>query len=174
MNKALEGVSPTLAATARAAETAVLVGRVTLEEEASVWYGAVLRGDESHIRVGEGSNVQDNAVLHCDPGRPLEIGRDVTVGHGAVLHGCHVGDRCLVGMGAILLNGCSIGEESMVAAGALVTQNKEIPPGSLVMGSPARVVRPLTGEERRQLAESAREYRRMAARQLPPAGEGRP
>lgn len=167
MNKSYGGVAPTLAPTARVAETAVLVGQVTLEEEANVWYGAVLRGDESAVTVGEGTNVQDNAVLHCDLGYPLVVGRDVTVGHAAVLHGCTVGDRCLIGMGAILLNGCVIGEECIVGAGALVTQHREIPPGSLVMGSPAKVVRPLTPEERAGLARSAADYRRVAAQQLP-------
>ena len=167
MKKTFEGVSPTVAPTARVAETAVLVGRVTLDDEASVWYGAVVRGDDNSIHVGAGSNVQDNVVLHCDPGYPLEIGRDVTVGHGAVVHGCTVGDRCLIGMGAILLNGCEIGAESIVGAGALVTQHKVIPPGSLVMGSPAKVVRPVTDEERTQLAASAEGYRHVAQAQLP-------
>ena len=170
MNKSYGGVAPTLAPTARVAETAVLVGRVTLGEEASVWYGAVLRGDDNSVAVGAGTNVQDNAVLHCDPAYPLVVGRDVTVGHAAVVHGCTVGDRCLIGMGAILLNGCVIGEECIVGAGALVTQHKEIPPGSLVMGSPAKVVRPLTPEERAGLAQSAAEYRRVAAEQLPLVG----
>lgn len=170
MNKCYGGVAPTLAPTARVAETAVLVGRVTLEEEANVWYGAVLRGDDNAVTVGAGTNVQDNAVLHCDPGYPLVVGRDVTVGHAAVVHGCTVGDRSLIGMGAILLNGCVIGEECIVGAGALVTQHKEIPPGSLVMGSPAKVVRPLTPEERAGLLHSAADYRRVAAEQLPLAG----
>lgn len=167
LEKTFEGVRPTLDPTARVAETAVLVGQVTLEEEANVWYGAVLRGDEDAIHVGAGTNVQDNAVLHCDRGLPLTLGRDVTVGHGAVLHGCTIGDRCLIGMGAILLNGCVIGEGSIVGAGALVTQNKVIPPGSLVMGAPAKVVRPLTQAERIELEASAEGYRHMAARQLP-------
>ena len=167
MEKAYDGIRPTLDPTARVAETAVLVGRVTLGAGANVWYGAVLRGDDNSVEVGAGTNVQDNAVLHCDPAFPLVVGRDVTVGHGALVHGCTVGDRCLIGMGAILLNGCVVGEESIVAAGALVTQNKVIPPGSMVMGSPAKVVRALTPEERSQLAASAEEYRHVSAQQLP-------
>ena len=171
MEKAYDGIRPALDPTARVAETAVLVGRVTLGAGANVWYGAVLRGDDNSVEVGAGTNVQDNAVLHCDPAYPLVVGRDVTVGHGALVHGCTVGDRCLIGMGAILLNGCVVGEESIIAAGALVTQNKVIPPGSMVMGTPAKVVRPLTPEERSQLAASAEEYRHVAARQLPLGGE---
>lgn len=171
MIKGFEGHTPALSPTARVAENAVLVGMVALEEEASVWYGAVLRGDEGSIRVGAGSNIQDNAVLHCDRGSPLDIGRDVTVGHSAVVHGCTVEDGCLIGMGAILLNGCRIGAGSLVGAGALVTQGKEIPPGSLVMGSPAKVVRPVTEEERAGLAAAAEGYRHAARAQLPAAEE---
>lgn len=167
MEKAYDGIRPALDPTAWVAETAVLVGRVTLGAGANVWYGAVLRGDDNSIQVGAGSNIQDNAVLHCDPAYPLVVGQDVTVGHGALVHGCTVGDRCLIGMGAILLNGCVVGEESIVAAGALVTQNKVIPPGSMVMGTPAKVVRALTPEERSQLVASAEGYRHVAAQQLP-------
>ena len=158
---------PVLHPEARAADSAALVGDVRLDSRSSVWYGAVLRGDEGSIRVGEGSNIQDQAVLHSDPGFPALVGRDVTVGHGAILHGCTVEDGCLIGMGAILLNGCLIGAGSLVAAGALVTQGAVIPPGSLVMGSPARVVRPLTPEEAASLPASARTYRALAAAQLP-------
>lgn len=167
MIKAFHGWEPDIAPDARVAQSAVVVGQVTVEAQASLWYGAVLRGDEDSIRVGAGSNIQDNAVLHCDPGVPLKIGRDVTVGHSAVVHGCTVGDQCLIGMGAILLSGCVIGEQCVIAAGALVTQNKVIPPGSMVMGTPAKVVRPLTQAERDELAASAAEYRRVAAEELP-------
>ena len=148
---------PVLHPEARAADSAALVGDVRLDSRSSVWYGAVLRGDEGSIRVGEGSNIQDQAVLHSDPGFPALVGRDVTVGHGAILHGCTVEDGCLIGAG------------SLVAAGALVTQGAVIPPGSLVMGSPARVVRPLTPEEAASLPASARTYRALAAAQLPAA-----
>lgn len=162
---------PAIHPDARLADSAVLVGAVTVEEQASIWYGAVLRGDCSAIRVGAGTNIQDNAVLHCDEGFPLEIGAGVTVGHAAVLHGCTVGDNTTVGMGAILLNGCVIGKNCLIAAGALVTQNAVIPDGSLVMGAPAKVKRPLTPGELEGLKDSAAEYRALAAELLPRAGE---
>jgi carbonic anhydrase/acetyltransferase-like protein (isoleucine patch superfamily) len=171
MLQAFANHHPEIASTARLAQSAVLVGQVTVEEHVNIWYGAVLRGDNAPIFVGAGSNVQENAVLHCDADFPLHVGRDVTVGHGAILHSCTVEDTCLVGMGAILLNGCVIGAGSLVAAGALVTQNMQIPPGSLVVGSPARVLRPLSPEELQALDDSAREYRHLAAGQLPLAGE---
>lgn len=160
---------PACAPSARVADNATLVGEVSLGAEVSVWFGAVLRGDEAPIQVGEGSNIQDNAVVHCDRSFPVRIGKDVTVGHAAILHGCTVEDRCLIGMGAILLNGCVIGSGSLVAAGALVTQDAVIPPGSLVVGSPAKVLRPLREEESESILESAAEYRRAAALQLPAA-----
>lgn len=161
--------APVCTPSARVAENATLVGDVSLGAEVSVWFGVVLRGDEAAIRVGDGSNIQDNAVVHCDRSFPVLIGKDVTVGHAAILHGCTVEDRCLIGMGAILLNGCVIGSGSLVAAGALVTQDTVIPPGSLVVGSPARVVRPLRSEETESIVESAAEYRRVSALQLPAA-----
>ena len=122
MIQRFRGHSPIIHPAARLAANATLVGCVTVEAASSIWYGAVLRGDESSIHVGAGSNIQDNAVLHCDADCPTVIGRDVTVGHGAILHSCTVEDTCLIGMGAILLNGCTIGAGSLVAAGALVTQ----------------------------------------------------
>ena len=151
------------------AANATVLGDVTLGKGTNIWYGAVLRGDESSIHVGAGSNIQDNAVLHCDADCPAVIGRDVTVGHGAILHGCSVEDTCLIGMGAILLNGCTIGAGSLVAAGALVTQGAVIPPGSLVVGSPARVVRSLRPEEAAELLQSAETYRTLSAELLPTA-----
>ena len=162
---------PVLHPEARAADSAALVGDVRLDSRSSVWYGAVLRGDEGSIRVGEGSNIQDQAVLHSDPGFPALVGRDVTVGHGAILHGCTVEDGCLIGMGAILLNGCVIGTGSLVAAGALVTQNTVVPPGSLVVGSPAKVKRALTQEEQAEQLVSAQTYRDLSEALLPLAGE---
>lgn len=165
-----EGTVPNLHPMARIAPNATLVGDVLVERDASVWYGAVIRGDECPIRLGEGSNVQDQAVIHGDVGFPADIGRDVTIGHGALVHGCTVEDGCLIGMGAILLNGCVIGAGSLVAAGALVTQHTVIPPGSLVMGSPARVVRPLTSEEADSLPHSAQLYMTLSQAQLPAAG----
>ena len=156
---------------ARVAETAVVVGEVSVEAGASLWYGAVLRGDEAPIRVGRDSNIQDNAVLHCDEDFPMTVGRRVTVGHGAILHGCTVEDGALIGMGAVLLNGCVIGADSLVAAGALVTQGAVIPPGSLVVGSPARVKRPLRPDELAGLAQDAGKYLRLSAELLPLAGD---
>jgi len=152
-----------------AADTAVLAGDVVLGDKVSVWHGAVLRGDISGIRVGEGSNIQDNVVLHAGRDFPIRVGNLVTVGHGAILHGCTVEDNCLIGMGSILMNGCVIGEGSLVAAGSLVTQGTVIPPRSLVMGSPARVVRELTQEEYLKNVESAKHYIVLAERELPAA-----
>lgn len=123
------------------AENASIIGDVTLEKDASVWYGAVVRGDEEAIIIGEGSNVQDNAILHCDPGYPMTIGKNVTIGHGAIVHGCTVGDNTLIGMGAIVLNGAVIGKNVIVGAGALVKENDEIPDGAVVVGVPAKVVK---------------------------------
>lgn len=125
------------------APTAVLVGRVVLRANASVWWGAVLRGDNEPIVVGENSNVQDGAVLHTDMGSPLLIGRDVTVGHQAMLHGCTVGDETLIGIGAVVLNGARIGRNCLIGAKALIPEGREIPDGSLVMGAPGKVVRAL-------------------------------
>ncbi len=159
--------SARLALTARVAENATILGDVTLDAGSSVWFGAVLRGDEASIRLGEGSNVQDNAVIHCDEACPVSIGREVTIGHAAIVHGCTVEDRCLIGMGAILLSGCVIGHDSLVAAGALVTQGAVIPPCSLVMGAPAKVVRPLRPEDLEDIRYSAETYRCLSARQLP-------
>ena len=171
MIQSFQGKFPVCNPTARAAANATLLGDVTLDGEASVWFGAVLRGDEGSIHLGEGSNVQDNAVIHCDPAYPVSIGKDVTIGHGAIIHGCTIEDRCLIGMGAILLNGCVIGEGSLVAAGALVTQNAVIPPGSMVMGSPAKVPRPLRPEEAADNLHSAETYRHLSVQELPSAAE---
>ncbi len=164
--------APVLAPTACVADNATLMGQVTVGPEANIWYGAVLRGDEAPITVGEGSNLQDNAVVHVSPGHPTHIGRWVTVGHGAILHGCTVEDGSLVGMGAILMNDCVIGTGAMVAAGALVTQRTVIPPHSLVMGSPAKVVRSLTEAEVAGQIEIAQEYAQRAQLAFPPADTG--
>jgi carbonic anhydrase/acetyltransferase-like protein (isoleucine patch superfamily) len=125
------------------AETAVLIGRVRLKIEASVWFGAVLRGDNEWIEVGERSQIQDNATLHTDPGFPLTIGTNCVIGHNVVLHGCTVGDNSLIGMGAIMLNGARIGTNSIVGAGSVVTEGKSFPDNSLIVGAPARVIRTL-------------------------------
>lgn len=160
------GKWPRLDPSVRMAESAAAVGDVTAAAGVSLWYGAVVRGDMSPVRIGRDTNIQDNAVIHGDAGVPTEVGERVSVGHGAVLHSCRVEDGCVVGMGAVVLGGCVIGAESMVAAGAVVAGGAVIPPGSLVVGVPARVKRSLTGEERKKLSENAAEYLRLAE-QLP-------
>ena len=158
---------PELADGVWVAESAQVVGRVTLEEDVSIWFNAVLRGDSDHLHIGAGSNTQDGSVLHADTGFPLRLGRHVTVGHQVMLHGCTVGDNALIGIGAVVLNGARIGANCLVGAGSLVTEGKEFPDGSLIMGSPAKVVRPLTPEQIAGLAASAAHYvsngRRYAA-----------
>ncbi len=156
----LEGLAPELPASDDywVAPDAVLVGKVTLETATSVWFGAVLRGDNERISVGAGSNVQDHSVLHTDPGFALTIGAGCTVGHKAMLHGCVIGANCLIGMGATVLNGAVIGENCLIGAGALVTEGKVIPPGSLVVGAPGRVVRTLNAEAIAGLRASALHY----------------
>jgi carbonic anhydrase/acetyltransferase-like protein (isoleucine patch superfamily) len=153
-----DGNSPAIAATAWVAPNATLVGRVSLGENASVFYGSVLRADVDSITIGEGSNIQDNVSVHCDAGIPTTVGRGVSVGHSAVLHGCAVEDDCLIGMSATVLNGAVIGRESLVAAGAVVLEGTVIPPGSLVAGVPAKVRRELSEEEREGVRNNARHY----------------
>ena len=160
----LDGIVPHIAPDAWVAPDAQLIGRIVLEEEASVWWAAVLRGDNEEIRIGRGSNVQDGCVFHTDPSFPLRIGADVTVGHKAILHGCTVGDGALIGMGATILNGAVIGEGALIGAGALVAEGKQIPPGALVMGAPGRVVRQLDEAAIAGLRQSAARYRANAAR----------
>ena len=160
------GKSPQLSPTARIAQGARLVGQVQLMENSSVWYNAVLRADNAPITIGEGSNVQDNCTLHTDPNYPITVGKGVSIGHGAILHGCTVGDHCTIGMGAILLNGAVIEENCLIAAGALVTQTTVVPAGSLVIGSPAVVRRSLREEEILHLQSAAQEYVHAAAEQL--------
>lgn len=145
---------------------AVVLGDVTLGEGASVWHNAVLRGDINRIEIGRHSNVQDNAVVHLADEYPCLVGNHVTIGHGAIIHACTIKDEVLVGMGATILDGAVIGEQSVVGAGALVTQRKEIPPGSLVMGSPAKVVRALTTEEREAVKVWAEKYVELASHYL--------
>ena len=139
-------------------ETATVTANVTLAKDTSVWPGASLRGDEDAIFVGEGSNIQDCAVLHTDIGKPCRVGRGVTVGHSAILHGCTVGDNSLIGMGAVILNGSVIGAESLVGAGTLITENKTFPDGVLIIGRPGRILRELTGEEKAAIRANARRY----------------
>lgn len=161
---ALDGVAPDIAADAWVAPGANLIGKVVLEAGASVWFGCTLRGDNEEIRVGAGSNVQENVVCHTDMGFPLVIGANCTIGHKAMLHGCIIGEGSLIGMGATILNGAKIGCGCLIGAGALVTEGKEIPDGSLVMGAPGKVVRQLDEAAQAALLGSAERYRANAAR----------
>ncbi|HUI96591.1 MAG TPA: gamma carbonic anhydrase family protein [Xanthobacteraceae bacterium] len=140
------------------AETAVLIGKVRLKRDASIWFGAVLRGDNEWIELGERSQIQDNATLHTDPGFPMTIGSNCVVGHNVILHGCTIGDDSLIGMGAILLNGAKIGAGSLVGAGALVTEGKSFPDGSLIVGSPAKAVRTLDDKAQAMIKGAADIY----------------
>jgi carbonic anhydrase/acetyltransferase-like protein (isoleucine patch superfamily) len=150
--------APQLAARAWVADSASVIGRVQLGENASVWYGAVLRGDNDLIRLGRNTNVQDGCVLHTDPGFPLTLEDDVTVGHQAVLHGCHVGQGTLVGIQAVILNGARIGRQCLVGAGAVVTEGKEFPDGSLIVGAPAKLARALTPAQIESIGRMAVRY----------------
>ena len=161
---ALDGVAPEVDPEAWVAPGAHVMGRVVLGPGVGVWFGAVLRGDNEPIVVGEATNIQENAVLHTDMGFPLTIGRDCTIGHKAMLHGCTIGEGTLIGMGAVVLNGARIGRGCLIGACALITEGKEIPDGSLVMGSPGRVVRQLDEAARARLLASAAGYRANAAR----------
>jgi carbonic anhydrase/acetyltransferase-like protein (isoleucine patch superfamily) len=160
----LGDLAPSLAPGAWAAPSADLIGDVRLGPRASVWFGAVIRADNTPILVGEDSNIQDGAIGHSDPGFPLTVGARVTVGHQAILHGCTIADDCLIGMGTRILNGAVIGSECIVGAGALVTEGKSFERGSLIVGAPARVVRQLTDEERKALRISAEHYAEKAQR----------
>lgn len=155
---------PLLGQGAWAAPSADLIGDVRLGARASVWFGAVLRGDNTPLILGDETNFQDGAIGHSDPGFPLTIGARVTVGHQAILHGCTIADDCLVGMGARVLNGAEIKTECIIGAGALVTEGKAFGSGSLIVGAPARVVRKLTDNERMMLRASASHYAEKAAR----------
>lgn len=160
----LDGISPDVAADAWVAPSADLVGRVRLKAEASVWFGAVLRGDNEWIEIGERSNIQDMSVLHTDMGYPLTIGPDCTIGHKVTLHGCTIGAGTLIGMGATILNGAKIGDGCLVGAGALVTEGKEFPDGSLIVGVPAKAIRSLDEAALARLKKSADGYVRNARR----------
>jgi carbonic anhydrase/acetyltransferase-like protein (isoleucine patch superfamily) len=160
----IDGVAPQLAEGAWAAPSADLIGDVRLGPRASVWFGAVIRADNTPIVLGEETNFQDGAIGHSDPGAPLTIGARVTVGHQAILHGCTVADDCLIGMGARILNGAFLGPECLVGAGALITEGKRFEEGGLIVGVPARLVRPLTDAERAALRLSAAHYAEKAVR----------
>lgn len=154
----LDGHTPQIDENAWVAPNASVIGRVRIAADASVWFGAVLRGDIDDIVLGERSNLQDNAVIHTDAGKPTTVGADVSIGHGAVVHGCVVEDGCLVGMNATLLNGAVVGANSLVAAGALVLEGTVVPPRSLVAGVPAKVRRELSDEEIAGLLDNAARY----------------
>ncbi|MGE0800894.1 MAG: gamma carbonic anhydrase family protein [Lautropia sp.] len=158
----LPGQQPIIAADAWVAPTAVLIGDVHLANGASVWFGTVIRADNAPIRIGTASNVQENTVMHVDQDCPLTIGDRVTIGHQAMLHGCTIGDQTLIGIQAVVLNNARIGRNCLVGAGALVTEGKTFPDGSLIIGAPAKVARPLTPAEIAGLATSAEHYRRRA------------
>jgi carbonic anhydrase/acetyltransferase-like protein (isoleucine patch superfamily) len=160
----LDGVRPQVAESAWVAESAEVIGNVILGADASVWPGAVIRGDNEPVTVGEAANIQDGSVLHSDLGSPLDIGRGVTVGHKVMLHGCTIGEYSLIGIGAIVLNHARIGRHCLVGAGALVTEGKEFPDGSLIVGSPARAVRSLTPDQVAGLEKSAQGYVQNARR----------
>ena len=174
----LDQLVPRVARTAWVAESAQVVGNVELAENTSVWFNVVMRGDNEMLRVGRGSNIQDGSVVHSDPGFPVSVGENVTVGHQVMLHGCSVGDGSLIGIQAVVLNGAKIGRNCMVGAGSLVTEGKEFPDGSLIMGSPAKVVRALSTEQITHLqraakhyVENARRYRAGLKQVVPDAGE---
>ena len=161
---ALGGMAPQLAVTAWVADSAQVIGDVVLGEGSSVWFGAVVRGDNHRITIGRGSNVQDLSVLHTDKGVPLTLGDNVTIGHQVTLHGCTVDDGSLIGIGAVVLNGARIGKNCLVGAGALVTEGKEFPDGSLIIGSPAKVARALSPAQIDGLQRSAASYVENAKR----------
>ncbi len=152
------GNRPKVADDVFVAETAVIIGNVELGKGANVWFGAVLRGDKDRIVIGDYTNVQDNVTIHLDPGKPTIVGNGVTIGHAAIVHACVVEDNCLIGMGSTILSGARIGRDTIVGANALVSENKVIPPGSLVLGIPGKVVRQLTDEEIEGIRKSAINY----------------
>ncbi|TAK49375.1 MAG: gamma carbonic anhydrase family protein [Xanthobacteraceae bacterium] len=154
----LDGQSPELPDQCFVADSAALVGRVRLHRDASIWFGVVARGDNEWIEIGEGANVQDNCVMHTDPGFPLSVGARCTIGHNVILHGCSIGERSLIGMGAVLMNGVRIGRDCIVGAGAIVTEGKEFPDRSLIIGAPAKLVRSLDDKAVNFLPVSAQVY----------------
>jgi carbonic anhydrase/acetyltransferase-like protein (isoleucine patch superfamily) len=154
----LDDLTPQIDDTAWVADSAQVIGEVEMGPHSSVWFSSVVRGDSARITIGEGTNIQDGSVLHADVGVPLNIGRHVTVGHLVQLHGCTIGDESLIGIGAVVLNHARIGKNCLVGAGSLVTEGKEFPDGSMIMGSPAKVVRQLTPEQIEGLRRSAQHY----------------
>ncbi len=174
MIRSFKGITPTLAPTAYVDQAAQVIGDVQLAEHVSIWPMAVLRGDDHFIRIGAWTNIQDGCILHEEEGTtPVLIGERVTVGHGVILHACHIGSHCLIGMGAIILSNVEIGEGCIIAAGAVVPENAIIPPGSLVMGIPANVRRAVTPEEKARIDEGSVHYARLKDIYLAELGGGR-
>ena len=159
----LDDIFPTMAPSAYVAPSASVIGRVALAEQSSVWFGATLRGDNEIISIGVNSNVQDGAVMHTDPGYPLMVGANASIGHQAMLHGCTVGDGSLIGIQAVVLNAAVIGKGCLVGAGAIITERKTFPDGTLILGAPAKAVRELSAEERDTLLKIAANYAARAA-----------
>lgn len=160
----LDDHTPQVPASAFVADSAQVMGQVILGEHSSIWFGAVLRGDNEPMTIGEGTNIQDGSVLHSDHGSPLTVGKHVTVGHKVMLHGCTIGDESLIGIGAVVLNGARIGKNCLVGAGSLVTEGKEFPDGSMIIGSPAKAVKQLSPQQIEGLKRSAQGYIANAAR----------
>lgn len=163
MIKPYKGINPSIGKDVFIEESAQVIGDVTIGDKSSIWFNAVVRGDVHYIKIGDRTNVQDNSTLHVTHDTyPLILGNDITVGHNVTLHGCTIHDRCLIGMGAILLDGAEIGEGSVIGAGALIKEGFKVPPRSLVVGLPAKVVRPITDDEYEKLLESASNYIKYA------------
>ena len=162
MIHAFQGNLPHVAMDAWVAQSSDVIGRVEIGSLSSVFFHSVLRGDQELISIGSGSNIQDGCILHTDPGHRLRIGKGVSVGHGAILHGCHIHDNCLIGMGAIILNGAEIEPYCIIGAGALIKENMHIPSGSLVVGTPGRILRSISEEQRLGIVENANHYVELA------------
>lgn len=162
MIKAVNGKEPIICASSFVAENAAVVGEVTIGDNSSIWYGVAIRSDMDKTTIGNNTNIQENSTVHNDFGIPTIIGDSVTIGHNCVIHGCEISDNVLIGMGSIILNGAKIGKNTIIGAGSLVTQNKEIPEGVLCMGSPAKVIRELSEEEKLSITQSAKHYIELA------------
>lgn len=162
MIKEYKGIEPKIDETAFIADSVDVVGQVTIGKNANIWYGTVLRGDDNYITVDENTNIQDGSVVHISEKFPTIIGKNVTVGHKSIIHGCEIGDNTLIGMGSIVLDGAKVGEFTLLGAGSLVPPGKEIPSGVLAMGSPAKVIRELSDEEKENLTNSALKYVKLA------------
>jgi carbonic anhydrase/acetyltransferase-like protein (isoleucine patch superfamily) len=175
MIRTFQGITPTIPQSCFVEDTGVVIGDVVMGEDCSVWFHAVIRGDVNYIRIGNRTNVQDHCMLHVTHDtHPLIIGKEVTIGHSVVLHGCTINDRVLIGMGTIIMDGAVIGEDSVVGAGALVTEGTIVPPKSLILGSPAKVKRPVTGKELTWIKESASNYVKYARQYMEDPSKAQP